>query len=553
MKKILMGLSLSLAVVAASLLPSAAKAQSNEGAPAIVVSMATAKEQLDDFGYLTKAAGQAQIGGLIQLMAGDFLRPLDTNRTMGAYVTLDQFLPSVVAFMPLKDKDALVEVVSEQLGDPEYDGDYMIFTSPEGDDIYCLPKGEWAYMSNMKESLTGLPKDPSAWTKGLEDYNVAVRVNGQNIPAQMKQFAISAMQEGFDEMLNELEQVDPDQAELQRELNANSFEQMVDLINDMDELVLGMEVDAEDSGIHMDFTFTGIEGSQMAEQIDLLDGAESRFLGFLMDDSAINFNAITKMAQADVTQLTQMIDSVAEQGLNELSADPNMSPMEKEVATDIVNTLIEVGKATLETGTIDLGMAVVLDDETTAVVGGAHVAQAKKVENAVKTIVGLVKDDAPPGVEFNLDAEKKGGINYHEIVIPVPPFEEEIQEIVGDEIVVWLGVAEDALYFSVGKGDRSTLDDAIAESKSAKPKDNQYGSGHVDIGKIVQYAAMISGEPQLDAMAASMQGKDTRMMFSSSTVENGATSRLTIQEGFITAVGEAAAQAMEAFGGGVPF
>ncbi|MEC9147745.1 MAG: hypothetical protein VX470_02815, partial [Planctomycetota bacterium] len=169
------------------------------------------------------------------------------------------------------------------------------------------------------------------------------------------------------------------------------------------------------------------------------------------------------------------------------------------------------------------------------------------------TIVGLVKDDAPPGVEFNLDTEKKGGINYHEIVIPVPPFEEEIQEIVGDEIVVWLGVAEDALYFSVGKGDRSTLDDAIAESKSAKPKDNQYGSGHVDIGKIVQYAAMISGEPQLDAMAASMQGKDTRMMFSSSTVENGATSRLTIQEGFITAVGEAAAQAMEAFGGGVPF
>ncbi len=88
-------------------------------------------------------------------------------------------------------------------------------------------------------------------------------------------------------MLNELEQVDPDQAELQRELNANSFEQMVDLINDMDELVLGMEVDAEDSGIHMDFTFTGIEGSQMAEQIDLLDGAESRFLGFLMDFTPI--------------------------------------------------------------------------------------------------------------------------------------------------------------------------------------------------------------------------------------------------------------------------
>lgn len=548
MKKILLGLSLSLVALAASLLPSAAVAQN--GQPAIVVSMATPTEQLNDFGYLTKAAGQAQMGGLIQLMAGDFLRPFDTSRTMGAYIMLDDILPTVVAFVPLKDKDALVEVVSEQLGEPEYDGDFMIFTGPEGDEFYCLPQGKWAFMSNMKESLTGLPEDPSAWTKGLEKYNFAVRVNGQNIPAQMKQFAIGAMQEGFDEMLAELP---PEQAELQRELNANSFEQMVDLINDMDELVVGMEVDSENSGIHMDFSFTGIEGSKMAEQVNLLDGAQSRFLGFLVDDAAINFNAITKMAQADVTQLTQMIDKVAEQGLAELDADGGMSPMEKEVATDLVNTLVEVGKATLETGTLDLGMAVVLNDQTAAITGGAQVAQAQKVEDAVKTIVGLVREEAPPGVEFNLDAEKKDGINYHEIVIPIPPFEEEMQAILGDEIVIWLGVANDALYFSVGKGGRGLMDSAIADSKSATPVEKQYGSGQIDVGKIIQFAAMTQEDPQIDAIATSMEGKDTRMLFNSKTIENGAMSRLTIQEGFITAVGEAVSQAMEAFGGGVPF
>jgi hypothetical protein len=549
-KKILLGLSLSLAALAASLLPSAAVAQ---GQPAVVVSMATPTEQLSDFGYLTKAAGQAQMGGLIQLMAGDFLRPFDTNRTMGAYVMLDDILPTVVAFVPLKDKDALVEVVSEQLGEPEYDGEFMIFTGPEGDEFYCLPQGEWAFMSNMKESLTGLPEDPSAWTKGLEKYNFAVRVNGQNIPAQMKQFAIAAMQEGFDEMLAELEQVDPDQAALQRELNANSFDQMVDLINDMDQLVVGLEVDSQNSGVHMDFSFTGIEGSKMAEQVSLLEGAQSRFLGFLVEDAAINFNGITKIAQADVTQLTQMIDKVAEQGLAELDADGGMSPMEKEVATDLVNTLVEVGKATLETGTLDLGMAVVLNDQTAAITGGAQVAQAQKVEDAVKTIVGLIREEAPPGVEFNLDAEKKDGINYHEIIIPVPPFEEEMQAILGEEIVVWLGVAEDALYFSVGKGGRGLMDSAIADSKTAKPVENQYGSGQIDVGKIIQFAATVQDEPQIDAIAVSMEGKDTRLLFHSKTIENGAMSRLTIQEGFITAVGEAVSQAMEAFGGGVPF
>ena len=488
------------------------------------------------------------MGGLVQLMAGDFLRPLDTKRPAGAYVMLDSPMPTVVGFMPLKDKDAMIEVVSEQLGDPEEDGDFLIFTSPEGDEIFVLPKGEWAFMSNMKESLGNVPADPSAWVKGLEEYNFAVRVNGQNIPAEMKQMAIGAMQDGFDGMLEELERVDPDQARLQRELNANSFDQMVELINDMDQLVVGVAIDEASAGVNIDFSFTGIPGSKMSEQTTMLKGVKSEFLGFLMKEAAVNLNMVSKIAEGDVAQLTQLIDKLVEQGLSELENDENMSPMEKDIATDLAKTLAEVGKATIATGTLDGGMAIVLDDETAALVAGAHVAETKKLEDAVKTIVGLVKDSAPPGVEFNLDLEKKEGINYHQIVIPIPDDEAEAQDVFGTEMTVWLGVADEAIYLAIGKNGRPALTSAIADSKSAQASD-RYAQGQIDIGKIITFASKFQDEPQMQAIAGAMEGKEAKITMHAQVIENGAMSRLTIEEGFVSAIGEAVNQVMQAFGG----
>lgn len=524
----------------------AAFAQSGDVQPAVVVTIGPADELLKDISYVTKAVGQPQAGGLVQVLAGQYLAPLDTKRSWGAYVALDQGEPQVVSYLPVKDFDGLVGVFAEQMGEPDVDGEMRIFTAPDGSDVYMTQSGDWAYVSNTEAALGNLPQDPGAWYEGYESYNVAVRVIGTNVPDEMKQFAMGAMREGFEGMLAQLP---PDQAELQRATNEAQLEQMEAMIQDLDQMVIGMAIDAAAKEIQLDFQVTGIPGSDLAETMSIQSGVESEFLGFLVKGAAMNMNFAAKVAEADAARTSEMLDQIAEQGLAEMENDDSMNPMELEVATNLVNALIGSLKTTIESGRMDGGAAVVLDKDTTALVAGFHALETQKIEDAVKEVVELAKTDAPPGVEFNLDKKKEGDVNWHEIVIPVPDGNEEATKMFGETLTVWLGVAPEAIYLSAGRNGETILNQAIEGSESAQATENRGAEMNLNLGSIMEFAASVQDDPQLDSMASAMKGKDATMSIYSDMIDNGSRTRLTIREGFLSAMGEIVNQAMAAAGG----
>ena len=169
--------------------------------------------------------------------------------------------------------------------------------------------GDWAYVSNNEAALSNLPQDPGAWYEGYDAYNVAVRVIGTNVPDEMKQFAMGAMREGFEGMLAQLP---PDQAELQRATNEAQLEQMEAMIQDLDQLVIGLAIDAAAKEIHVDFQVTGVPGSDLAETMSIQSDVESEFLGFLVKGAAMNMNFAAKVAEADAARTSEMLDQVAE-------------------------------------------------------------------------------------------------------------------------------------------------------------------------------------------------------------------------------------------------
>ncbi|MEZ6105190.1 MAG: hypothetical protein R3B96_03540 [Pirellulaceae bacterium] len=59
----------------------------------MVVTIGPADALLKDIGYLTKTAGQAQAGGFLQIMAGQYLAPMDRERPAGVYMSLDTGMP----------------------------------------------------------------------------------------------------------------------------------------------------------------------------------------------------------------------------------------------------------------------------------------------------------------------------------------------------------------------------------------------------------------------------------------------------------------------------
>lgn len=527
-----------------------AQAQSGDQAPAMVVSMGPADQLLKDIGYLTKAAGQPQAGGLLQIMAGQYLAPMDTKRPFGMYVSMDSGMPVPVIFLPVKDFDGFVSMISEQMSsDPEVDGDYTLIPMNSGEDLYLVQNGDWTYASNTADGLANLPNDPMGMLEGIESYDMAVRIFGQNIPEDMKGIALNAMREGFEQTLAAMP---PEQAEMQRAMNQQNIDNLEKMVEELDELVVGLNIDQDAKEIHLDFQVTGVDGSTMTESSVRNAEAVSEFLGFISDDAAIDLTAVTLLGEADIEQVLRAVDSAFSSAINQLENDGSMSDDEIELAKKFIGTFESALTATIKTGRMDGGMNVVLNDKTVAIAGGFYMLETDKIENAVKELVGLARQSAPPGTEFNLDALKEDGINWHEIVIPIGDFNDDAYAIFGDSISVWLGVAQDRLYFSVGKNAHAVIDAAIAASESAQGTDGRTMQADIHVGRIVEFAASVQDdEPVAGIIADSMEGLNASFSIYGDVIENGSRGRIVLREDLIKALGQLGSQL--GMGGGAQF
>ena len=524
------------------LLPaSVAQAQSGDVAPALVVSVGPSDQLLKDILYVTKAAGQPFAGGALSGIAGQFLGPIDTQRPAGMYLTLETGVPNMVVFAPVTDFEGLIDMIAEQTSDPETDGDYTVFSMPNGEDLYLIESGAWTYASNNKDALANLPEDPSAWLEGVEEYDLAVRVLGQNVPAEMKQMAMDAAREGYDGVLDQLP---PDQAAQQREMSAAQMDQLESLIQDLDEMVVGLSIDSKAKEIRLDTIITALDGSTLSEQMELQSEAQSEFLGFLIEGAAMNLSIAQRMNQADASQVVDMLDKLSAQGLEEMNDDPNMSDEERDAATGLVEAMVNALSATLESGKIDGGAAVILNEDTVGLVAGFYLLETQQVEDAIKSVVDLVRNEAPPGVEFNLDARQENGTNWHEIVIPVT--DEQASAVLGETVSVWLGVAPEAIYLSVGKNAAETLATAIDANDSAQATKGRSVEMNLDLGRMIQFGAIAQpDEPMTQMMAQAVEGKNATVSGYGESIENGSRSRIVIREGFLNAIGEIIGMAMQ--------
>jgi len=535
-KKSVFGWCLSAMLGLSSLLPmSTATAQQGDVAPALVVSVGPAGKVLEDLLYLTKSVGQPMVGGMAKGVADQFLAPIDQKRPMGMYLTLDSGAPEMVVFAPVSDFDGLVDLIAENAGDPEVDGDYTIFSLPNGENLYLTEEGDWTFAAQNDEALENLPGDPGAWIEEMSSYTLGVRVLAGNVPTEMKEMAMSQIREGYEQVLDSLP---PDQAEQQRAMSGMQMDQLEEMVEQLDELVVGLAVDSKAKELHLDFAVTAVEGSQMAEQMALQSDAESAYLGFLLADAAMNMAFAQKISPADAEQGVQAMEQAMEQAMSQMADEAgNMTDEQRELVEGFVGALKDSLAATVRSGRMDAGASIVLDDETTALVAAVYALETGKIEDSIKAIVKAIGNEAPPGVEFNLDARKDKTANWHEIVIPVPAGNAEAQKMFGESVSIWLGVADEALYVAAGRNGEEVLKRAL--SGSGQAVEGRSAEINMDFGRVIDFVAGVQADdPMAQMMADAVKGKNASMSMYSEAIDNGSRSRIVIREDLLKVLGE---------------
>ena len=319
------------------------------------------------------------------------------------------------------------------------------------------------------------------------------------------------------------------------------------MINELESITVGFNIDQTRQSVYFDFGITAKEGTDTAKQFDY-SGTTTDLAGFISEDAAIQFNMASTFDTSQAEQVNISLEALRTQAIEQIRNDPVIPSEElRALAIKAISTFFDVGAATLKSGKIDMAGSVEMSASNFTIVAGAFVPQAEQLDEIVREFVEIASEQDPDFPEVEIDALKYGDASFHLIKISVPELEEEVRAIFGDVLEITVGMGPDRLYFGAGTGNFDRIKAAIEKSAANKGKEVPSALLVGSVSKILMFAAEQTQDlvlQQAAAAAASVVGKD-KARAEMTPIKGGVQYRLELEAGVLKAiaVGIAAAQA----------
>lgn len=548
--------------------------------PVAVVSISGYQELLDDIGYLGRLAGNPNaaqgIEGLIKLFTQN-KGPvgLDKGRPWGVVMSADM---QGYAFIPVTDLAALLKVLVAFVGKPEDAGDGILELEYDQQPIFVKEQAGWAFLSGDPENLTALPEDPAALLGDLpEQYNVALRASPQNLPPQIRQLFLGQVAQAVDDGLQEKLPGETDEVfALRKQAARAQVEALETMANEIENLTLAFAIDEEAHKTYVDVTVAAVEGSSLARELSA-PALETRFAGLNRPDALVRLTLANEISAADQPQALQGVEQIRSQMLAQIEKEAAGNTAQLK---EIANGFCDVLAATIETGRLDGGMAVVGEGPLT-ILGGFHVGDGDKVHQGIADLLDAA--EGQPGVsEVTRDAAQHKGVTFHSMVVTLPepapepangekqapkttdrvptPQDAERQSaeaaraLFGEKVSVVFGIGADAAYFGLGGDAQAELTKLIDDSEAAMEKAIAPFELALRPALMIQAAAKANpADRNLGEVAKNLPDSDHDLVRLVFLPQPGRMQvRLELGEGVIPLLGIAAAMAQRAGAGLAP-
>lgn len=512
--------------------------------PVVVVSLASVEESLGDIGYVTNLAGFGEFGKTIALFGGAYTSGMDKKRPSGAIVVPQAGDFRVITFLPVKDLKMMLETFKERIGEPRDVGDGVLEIG-QGQTVYIKEQNGWAYVGMAQEHLKGLPDDPSTYLGDLpKKYNVAVKAMVQNIPPELRKVAIDEIKSAFERALDAQAGAANLDRDLQERVGRTYLQGITDLIEQMDEFTFGFGIDAATKAIVIDTAVTYKPGSKLAAQMAEQGKLTSNFGGFLLSDAALKYQFTAKLSKQDVEQVLGLFKDGRKTLQKAVDDDPSLDPASREVVKEAAGMLLDVGRATLESGRMDGSLSLLLAPKSVNFIFGIQIADGAKADKAMRMLLEIAKKekDAP---EMKFDAVTIGNSRFHELLAKIPEKEADAREILGESLRLLLGTSPSAFYFGFGKQGEGLLKQGIEQSAAKSSTPVSPGMFQLSLLPVAKFAASVNDNAQftpiIDEVIATFEAEPNsdKITISSKVIPNGGAGRIEISDGIIKAFGNA--------------
>ena len=204
----------------------------------------------------------------------------------------------------------------------------------------------------------------------------------------------------------------------------------------------------------------------------------------------------------------------------------------------MLGAALDILVSTIKTGKMDGGLSVMLKPGDLSVVGGFHVANGQDVEKVLRRVAEMAKDEPNfPGINFNAD-RTSNGVTFHTMTVPVPE-EEDARKVLGDTLTIAIGVSADSTYIGFGKNCVAQLK-AIINSQ-AKQKPVSPFQLTLALTPVMEFVSSIDDNPLIGSVTDALKesGDKDHFKIQGIPIKNGFTYRLEMEEGILSAIGEA--------------
>jgi len=527
--------------------------------PVAVVSFAGYDALIDDLNFLGKLAGAPQLAQSLEGILAVFTRAqglagLNKEEPIGAAVYLPEGgAPKVIAYVPVTDADKLLDVLQGLIPKVEDLGDgYSRLTLANGPPLVLKMTAKWAFLSDAKEHLDDLPKDPSSLLEELEeDYDLALQINVRNVPDMYKQLALGGLKDGFEKGMRKKADEDESAYQTRKAIGEAYLNQFTQLVEEVNHITIGFAIDSESRSAYLDAEVTVVPGGKLAKQFKAAmdDAPASKYAGFADEDAVANFHFTAPVMDDDEKTLLSGLEVARKEAAKKIDADDNLSdPKVKQTVQQWATDLFDVLEATVK-GRQFNGGAVVFGDGPFDMVAGGLFVDAKKLEGVFRQAVemfGKAKDF--PEVEF--DAAKHAGVTFHTLTVPIEGNGEDAKnarKVFGDELNIALGFGKSTIMIAAGPDPVETAKEVLDNSKE---EDDELPPAQLQIklGPIVKLGADSADDNKEAAQMIAKLLEDSdedHVTVTSEYIEHGSMVRIEIEAGLLEALGKAVVAGMQ--------
>jgi len=489
----------------------------------------------------------AMLDGMVTMVTqGKGLNAVDKARPWGAVVASDGQQMVVYGFVPTADLKGLLGSLQMVLGPTEEkDGAFSI--EVKDTPMFLKQKGQWAYIARNLETLAAVADDPAKLLGDLpKQYDLAVRLSLANVPENYRMLLPILLQQGA--QIEKLEGESDAEFAKRKQATDESIQATVAMINDLNEITVGLAFDEAATKAYLDVATTAKPGSKTAEAMKKsYSGATSVFSALTQADAALSLAMASKSvpSEQDAKQFQAMLASARSAAARKFQEE-GLSGDELALAKQSLDDVLGVIEKTVMSGQIDGAATVAFDKGRLTVVGGMKLVDGQKIAAAGKRIIDRVGKDEPRVTEaVKLNVDKVGGVSLHKAAVPTAEIDandKALKSLVGDTFEFAAGTSDDAIYVALGRDAYAALKDAVTKVTSATAKSASPATVTVTLSPIMRAAADIGPEPDrakvnaISAELAKAKGKD-HLQITSMPVPDGGKVRIEIEEGLLRLLG----------------